>query len=414
MAGHITDLGFIPTGDVTETSSTSRKTNNPKRQVKYTFELDYTWISPEGKIYPAPNAKLIYYPQYPEVRLSGFVTRCGFDMGGWMDPLKKGRAEGRVLFFGITNTNKILSYLAIPKSRIAKEILDYSSVEISGVFRELNEKGKSKDVSSKDILVQELRRIHLKDWIEGKKLSKDGITKHIASNAGGTTLEAELGIIQNGFAGPDYMGWEIKQFGVKRCELINSKPLTLMTPEPDGGFYVDQGVEAFMRTYGYKNPKISDRMDFTGRHFSGDICEKSNLKLAIEGFDSQKGIITDANGCIALLDKAGNPASLWSFNKLMGHWKRKHAKAAYIPSLSRNEESTKSYSYCNNVRLFEGTDFTRLLHAIAENHVYYDPGIKLENASTRPKSKRRSQFRIKSKSLSHLYKNQSDIDVLSK
>ena len=64
------------------------------------------------------------------------------------------------------------------------------------------------------------------------------------------------------------------------------------------------------------------------------------------------------------------------------------------------------------MRLFEGTTFNRLLQAITESKVYYDPGIKLENASTKPKTKRRSQFRIKSKQLSHLYEKQSDIDVL--
>jgi len=41
-------------------------------------------------------------------------------MNGWMDPLKKGRSEGRVLFFGITKSEKILTYLVIPDSRIAK------------------------------------------------------------------------------------------------------------------------------------------------------------------------------------------------------------------------------------------------------------------------------------------------------
>ena len=414
LAGHLTDLGFIPTGDISETKTSSRKNNNPKRQIKYTAALDYSWITSEGGIYKAPDAKLIYYPQYPEVRLSGFVAKCGFDMNGWMDPGKKGRAEGRILFFGVTKSKKILAYLAVPDSRIAKEIIDYPSVDITGVLKELIEKTQSKEASSKDILLQELRRIHLLNWIGGKKLSGDGIvSSHSASNAGGTTLEAELGIEQNGYAGPDFMGWEVKQFGVTRCELINSKPLTLMTPEPDGGYYTDYGYKAFMQKYGYQNAKIADRLDFTGRHVAGKICEKTGLMLVTQGFDSENKVITDAAGCIALLDKNGNSASQWSFAKLLGHWKRKHAKAVYIPSLSRKEaDNSKSYSYCNNIRLFEGTTFPRLLHAISKSHVYYDPGINLKNISTKPKIKKRSQFRIKSKELSHLYENQSDIDIL--
>lgn len=415
MAGHITDLGFLPTGEVTESSSISSKTKDPKRKIKYSIELDYLWVSSSGQLYSAPNAKLIYYPQYPEVRLSGFVAKCDFDMDGWMDPIKKGRAEGRVLFFGITKSEKIIAYLATPDSRIAREIKDYPSAQVTGVLQELNLKVKVKMASSKDVLLEELKRIHLENWIESKKLNKDGVLKkYTAQNGGGYTLEAELGITPNGYADPDFMGWEVKQFGVKRCELMNSKVLTLMTPEPDGGYYVEHGVEAFIRKYGYENTKIMDRMDFTGRHIAGEICEKSKLKLVTIGYDHDEKVITDAKGCIALLDDNDKPASLWTFSKLMGHWKRKHAKAVYIPSLSRKEDDkSKSYRYCNNIRLFEGTTFPKLLEAVIEKHVYYDPGIKLENASTAPKNKRRSQFRIKSKLLNHLYEKEIEVDLLS-
>ncbi|MFK5892978.1 MAG: hypothetical protein QM504_07130, partial [Pseudomonadota bacterium] len=72
MGGHLTDLGFLPIGEIVASDSTSKKTKNPKRQIKYTTALNYFWISSEGDLYKAPNAKLIYYPQYPEVRFSGF------------------------------------------------------------------------------------------------------------------------------------------------------------------------------------------------------------------------------------------------------------------------------------------------------------------------------------------------------
>lgn len=415
LGGHLTDLAFMPTGEILETPSNSGKTSSPKRRIKYLVALDFLWVSPEGSLFPAPDAKLIYYPQYPEVRLSGFVAHCGFDMNGWMDPQKKGRSEGRVLFFGVTESKKILAYLAVPDSRIAKEIVDFPSVEITGVFNEVNVDRKGLIVSSKDILLEELKRIHQKSWIEGKKLNKDGIEKrYIAPNGGGYTLEAELGVTANGYADPDFMGWEIKQFGVSRCDLINSKVLTVMTPEPDGGYYVDNGVADFMRKYGYESPTTADRLDFTGRHLEGEVCSKSGLMLVTQGYDQVNKLITEAAGYIALVDKDDNLASSWSFGKLMEHWKRKHAKAAYIPSLSRkNPDNSKSYHYCNNVRLFEGTSFLNLLEAIIENHVYYDPGIKLENFSTSQTTKRRNQFRIKSQRLSDLYEKQSDIDLLS-
>jgi hypothetical protein len=64
--------------------------------------------------------------------------------------------------------------------------------------------------------------------------------------------------------------------------------------------------------------------------------------------------------------------------------------------------------------LFEGTSIIQLLKAVSAGHVYYDPGIKLENADTRPVTKRRSQFRIKSASLENLYDRQEIVDVLQK
>jgi hypothetical protein len=48
---------------------------------------------------------------------------------------------------------------------------------------------------------------------------------------------------------------------------------------------------------------------------------------------------------------------------------------------------------------------------MAEGKVYYDPGIKLENASTRPHTKQRSQFRIKSVNLPALYHSMDIIDL---
>ena len=58
----------------------------------------------------------------------------------------------------------------------------------------------------------------------------------------------------------------------------------------------------------------------------------------------------------------------------------------------------------------ERTDPLRLLSALASGKVYYDPGIKLEDATTRPRVKRRSQFRIASKNLGELYESFKIID----
>jgi hypothetical protein len=96
------------------------------------------------------------------------------------------------------------------------------------------------------------------------------------------------------------------------------------------------------------------------------------------------------------------PAAEWKFSDLLRHWSRKHAKAVYVPSMCRKEPRL-SYRFADLVRLGEGTDFLRFLRAVHDGVVFYDPGIKLEFASTKPKVKRRSQFRILSGNLPCLY-----------
>lgn len=48
-----------------------------------------------------------------------------------------------------------------------------------------------------------------------------------------------------------HLGWEVKRFAVEDFERIESaKPITMMTPEPDGGFYKDADVASFLRRFG--------------------------------------------------------------------------------------------------------------------------------------------------------------------
>jgi hypothetical protein len=64
------------------------------------------------------------------------------------------------------------------------------------------------------------------------------------------------------------------------------------------------------------------------------------------------------------------------------------------------------------VRLVQGTDSLRLLKAFAAGAIYYNPGIKLENASTdKAKSKKRSQFRVASRNIGALYETVETVEV---
>jgi len=217
-----------------------------------------------------------------------------------------------------------------------------------------------------------------------------------------------LDIVPNGFSEPDYLGWEVKQFGVSRFPSVGAKPTTLMTPEPNGGFYVERGAIEFVRNYGYRDKSgKDDRFNFGGKHVINKKHNLTGLTLNLIGFDPEKSIITDADGAVILSDGSDNIAASWSFAKLMDHWKRKHSQAVYVPSMSRKNIDLGLVEYCygNRIELGEGTTFELILSAMQLGSVFYDPGIKLENASSqRPAIKRRSQFRVNHKELPNLYK----------
>lgn len=375
---------------------------------RFKASIDFSWISSDGSLYPAPNAQLILYPKYPEVRFSGFLARCENPPSELMTQ----RLAGRLLFLSVTDNGKILGYVTAPDSTLAIEFNELQADDEIGVFKVINlpltENNRVK-------LLDELYRIHQLDWITSKRLDKNGnILPCLSPNCGGYTLEAELGITPNGYSEPDFLGWEIKQFGVTNFEKITSSIITLMTPEPTDGIYKTNGIEAFLHTYGYPDKKgREDRINFGGIHKSGVRNNSTNLEMKLIGFDFESGKIRNSSGRIALVDIDGNEAAAWSFSSMLQHWNRKHNQACYVPSLSI-KNSVRKYKYGNKVILGTGTDFQLFLQQMAIGNIYYDPGIKIENISAKPKIKRRSQFRIKSQFLGKLYKENEIVTLPSK
>lgn len=376
------------------------------KRERFKASLNFSWLKDDGNVVVAPHSQLILYPKYPEVRFSGFLK------GSQDAPseLMTQRLADRVLFISVTDKGSILGYVAHPESEIAKEFENEKDMGVHGVFSTID---LPQAKNNRAILLQELARIHKLDWIISKRLDSDGnILPCKAPNCGGYTLEAELGVTPNGYAEPDFMGWEVKQFGVSNFERINSAVITLMTPEPTGGIYKTHGADYFVRTYGYPDKMgRPDRLNFGGIHKSGEIHPTTQLEMRLIGFDQESGKIRNTNGKIALLDKNENETASWSFSSMLLHWNRKHDKACYVPSQSIITGDRK-YKYGNNVILGTGTDFQLFLSQMALGNIYYDPGIKLENISTKPKIKKRSQFRIKSRFLPSLYKTNEIINVI--
>ena len=170
------------------------------------------------------------------------------------------------------------------------------------------------------------------------------------------------------------------------------------------------GLKPILR-HGYADKNgIENRMNFGGVHKTGVRQALTNLEMQLIGFDVGSGKIRSTNGRIALLDRNNVEAASWSFSSLLLHWNRKHNQACYVPSMSETQPE-RQYKYGKNLILGTGTDFQLFLGQMANGNIYYDPGIKMENISSRPKIKKRSQFRIKSQYLKNLYKVNEIVDV---
>lgn len=406
----LSSINIIPTGSITAETTRSTKLDAPgKKILKAAVELQ--WLTTSGHLLLAPNTKIIHYPQFPESRFSGFLSGSAVDMSEWMDPAKQGRHPERYLFLGVTDSRKVIGFLSVPGSTISKEMeLQKDFLEKVGVFLDVPVVA---SVDYRHELLVHLKEIAEKGWVHSIRLSQDGLIPCNSTNCGGYTLEALLGISPNGYSEPDFLGWEVKQYSVKNFSLLNSSVITLMTPEPNGGLYVSAGVESFIRKYGYPDTQgRPDRMNFGGVHKFSRKDPRTNLTLELIGFDAATGRITDPEGGIALLDGSGEVAALWGYTKLIDHWKRKHNRAVYIPSMLK-QNGTRQYKYGLSVKLCTGTDFLHVLTGIQERSIYYDPGIKLESASVEPKIKRRSQFRIKSRDIDTLYSHVEIVNLES-
>lgn len=410
FASDLSQLGKIPSGKITAHDSASKK----KSGVEAVFRsaLDFHWIDQSGRACRAPEAKLIFYPQYPEVRFSGFLKGCRNAPSMLWSKAKRGTEPGRILILGVGNDEKVFGITLPPESPAAKEICSTGPHDAYGTFQILP----FPDQEHGDGFVELMHRlciIHQHAWHPSQRLSKDGVLVPCrATNCNGNTLESLLGIQSNGYALPDFRGWEVKARGVPNIDKPSASVVTLFTPEPTSGLYVTETFPKFMTRYGYPDTKgRQDRLNFGGVYRVGRPAHaRTGLRLVLDGYDPASGRYV-SSGAVRLLDRNENEAMAWSFAKLMDHWKVKHAHAAFVPSEQRKSPKLE-YRFGRKVLLGEGAEFRLFLQAIHEGKLYYDPGINLKGVSTaKPKAKRRSQFRINSKNLPSLYETNRIVDT---
>lgn len=407
LGSDLSALGHLHPSEVTMHQPTSRK---PKAgpPIYRTF-LPWVWLSETG-LSPAPETKLIYYPQYPELRLSGFLDSSpnaprellAFSSA----PESRGQEDGRVLIFGSSSDQKVYAAVVSAYSPAAAYLAPFNS----GLGKLVSLKLGSEE-TSKDILFRELRAIHEKDQITAYRLHPDGSRSSCnAPNCHGVTLESELGIVANGLAQPDFLDWEIKAHRVKHLNSHLSSRITLLTPNPDSGEVKERGTTWLTQTYGNLSA-TGERWDLSGILKAGDLHEKTGLMFGMEGFDAETRKIT-SDGFLYLRDPATDTAlGQWSFAKLLTHWQTKHAKAVFVPCVMHSEKP-RVYQYGTKVHVGEGTSFIHFLNAVATKSVVLDPGLNTKlQADGSWKAHTRYQFRSSLSQASSLYRSFEKVDL---
>ena len=390
LGGSFEALSFFPHGDISAYAEL--------KLPNFKAPLELYWVNNES-IEQAAGTQLILYPKYPEVRLSGFLKGCKNAPAEHLQqvPRKMRRGtDGRVLVFGTTKEKRTLAYLAPENTPISIELLEkFAHEPPNGLFLELTMPVGS--VQNKANVLAALSRIHAAGFHDSCRRNKQGLViPYKASNGGGYTLEALLGITPNGKSEPDYLGWEIKGHSSNR--------VTLMTPEPNGGFYGERGAKEFVERYGHDAKE--GNMYFTGGHKVGVRCASTGMTLQVAGFDPANPKLFDVRGSVILVDASGNEAASWAFAQLLTHWNRKHAFAAYVRYTT--QKAPIAYRYETPVLMGEHTDFYKYLKALCAGAIIFDPGSKVIKAKTAQSTvKARSQFRINTNDLSMLYETLS-------
>ena len=338
------------------------------RRQRAKAKIPFYWMSSDGELTIAKQSKLIMYPQYPEVRFSGFLQGCKN-----APSCLSGREEGRILLLGVTDDFTV-GYVIQHDNPIKQGLLLAPSIQTSSAFNRLDV-----NLTHRSPIREGLATIIHSGPHKPCILKKtNGVVseEHYSisnNNVAGYTMEAKLGILPNGDAKPDYDGYEVKT-------LLRTN-ITLMTPEPNGGIYKEKGLSFFLKKYGYCDDKGEYRL--SKRHKVGVRHPDTGLTLTLNFGDFHPiERRFDFGGSISLMDDEGMVAASWNLDRMISHWLTKHSSTVII----RAKKAHGEVSFMPEVIFCHGPDPVGLIDGFAQGMICWDPGLK--------ESKRRNQFRI--------------------
>jgi hypothetical protein len=407
----VTNL-FPSTIEVRSPSQSSRKRRSNKGKPKLEARINLAWLGGNGDLHAAPNARIIDYFQFPEVRMSGFLKGCEFAP----DALRRRyQAEygKRILILGVTPAGRVIGcVLSERDDPIVRDFPELPVLAAPPIFRVLVIDGPTGALPL-DLLKSELSRVIADGWHTSRILkSGSPISQPFrGSQGGGYTLEALLGVPANAKKAPDKYGFEIKTYGSSR--------ISLMTPTPDGGFQGDHSFREFMERYGHPGQKDDGSVRFTGIHRCGTMNARTGMTLQVAGYDPETDSFDHEADRVAVQlvrGLTGEVVASWSLAHLANAWNSKHAFALYVPSRKEKAPSglghDASYAFGPTVVVGQGTDVWKLLRAISAGVVFYDPA---DSIYADGKAKVRPQWRINasrlSKTIAPLYNSVEEVTL---
>lgn len=394
FGGSFESLRFFPRLDIKAEAT-------GKKGPIFKSPLEMYWVRTDGMDTVAPGVQLIYYPQYPEVRLSGFLQRAE-----WAPKeLLNVRQKDRVLFLGVCPDGRVYGHIVSPENPItgfinSKEYLwqDWDEGKGPSVFKFLELEANISPIASIPEIIKVFEKIHRKGWVPAQRIKPDGslMIPYRGQNAAGYTLEALLGVFPSGNSEPDYRGWEVK------CTRTNV--VTLMTPEPDQGLYISD-FDAFMQCYAHD---VDQGRYFTGKHTVGKRNRSTGLLMNLFGFNFDSFQIIDSKGSVRLEGDQNDseyPAE-WKFENFLNHWSRKHSKAVFMGADRRESGGMEEFNFKGCIECCKGAEPRALLRALAAATVFYDPAVRMMNNGT---VKKRNQFRVNLSQAYTLYEDVQEI-----
>ena len=389
------------------------KPKSTKGKPKLEARIDFSWLKRDGSLYPAPNTRIIDYFQYPEVRMSGFLKKCG---GAPNSVRRRNQAEygKRILVLGVNPNGQVIGIVLTKREDpLVDKFPSLPNLTAESVLK-VWVVGRSTKNTPLKLLKIDLTKVIQGGWYSSRIL-KPGAVDAIpfeGTQGGGYTLEALLGVSANADKAPDLYGFEVKSYSKSR--------ISLMTPTPDGGFQGENTFKEFMDLYGRPAAKADGSIRFTGTHKCGAINKKTNMTLNILGYNSKNDRFGEDTGGISgqlVYVPTNVVVASWSLGHLANSWNSKHALAVYVQTQKRVDldtgENKTMYSYGPNFVIGEGTDVWRLLRAIASGIVFYDPG---DSIYITGKAKHRPQWRINGgrlrETISILYYAHQEFEIL--